>query len=324
MSSTLTRARRALENAPRRSMRLNKDDSSSAMVVQIDSVPTKKRKITSESASAAPCSQPHDYTPTTPRSVAPTRSSVSIKSESGSLSKREKALSEREKDFERRNKKLEEQLQEVSRLGQEAQRLIDQCELRSAKARLEQLEEHFTCALCYEIIASPYSLNPGACGHTFCATCILKWFFSRLHSACGSWHDYVDCPICRARVILTPDGEEIPRSMLTFPFVPNRTAEGIIREIMDKLLSAPVPDGGNADKKKRGRKRKRGTIKEEAEVPDVGSEFQPLRAWKEGGTVRAEWKTRDRDGRALMTRLHQQWSMLTGDDFCALKVDLGV
>ena len=29
----------------------------------------------------------------------------------------------------------------------------------------------------YEILAAPYALNPGHYGHTFCALCILKWFF---------------------------------------------------------------------------------------------------------------------------------------------------
>jgi hypothetical protein len=62
---------------------------------------------------------------------------------------------------------------------------------------------------CYEIMAQPYSLNPGQCGHTFCALCILRHFFSRLHKACGGWHESVDCPMCRSLLVITPD--RVPR-----------------------------------------------------------------------------------------------------------------
>lgn len=62
---------------------------------------------------------------------------------------------------------------------------------------------------CYDIMAQPYSLNPGQCGHTFCALCILRHFFSRLHKACGGWHESVDCPMCRSLLVITPD--RVPR-----------------------------------------------------------------------------------------------------------------
>ncbi|KIY53356.1 hypothetical protein FISHEDRAFT_19104, partial [Fistulina hepatica ATCC 64428] len=74
-------------------------------------------------------------------------------------------------------------------------------------------------------IAHPYSLNAGRCGHSFCAQCLLKWFFSRLHKGCGNWHESVDCPICRQMVVITPD--RVPRMDITFPFVPNRLGDTV-------------------------------------------------------------------------------------------------
>jgi hypothetical protein len=59
---------------------------------------------------------------------------------------------------------------------------------------LAQLEEQFTCPLCFEIMGAPYLLSGAHCGHTFCAMCILKWYFARMHD-CGSWHGASHSPI---------------------------------------------------------------------------------------------------------------------------------
>ncbi|RPD56989.1 hypothetical protein L226DRAFT_445138, partial [Lentinus tigrinus ALCF2SS1-7] len=69
--------------------------------------------------------------------------------------------------------------------------------------------------------AAPYSLNNGNCGHVFCAMCLLRWAFEALHLDCGHWHDRLQCPLCRAYLPDIP--QNTPRSLATFPFVPNRT-----------------------------------------------------------------------------------------------------
>jgi hypothetical protein len=146
---------------------------------------------------------------------------------------------------------------------------------------------------CLHSRACPISLNPGQCGHTFCALCILKWFFSRLHKACGGWHESVDCPIwsflslplqpqlipafpsiSRSLLIITPDHS--PRLDITFPFTPNRTVDALVRDLIGKLADSPSSDditaGGTTGAKK---------------TEDTMAE------WRTGGTTRTEWFRRD-------------------------------
>lgn len=80
-------------------------------------------------------------------------------------------------------------------------------------------------------MANPYALSP--CGHSFCAICLLKWFFSRMHKKCGLWHQSVHCPICRNGIVLTPP--RTPRPETTFPFTPNRAAAAVIEQQLEKL-----------------------------------------------------------------------------------------
>src|SRR5262249_30064825 len=120
------------------------------------------------------------------------------------------------------------------------------------------LEDQFTCSLCYDIMyvslyflpiyrvhsppppfpptfrvrACPYTLTPSQCGHSFCALCILKWFISRIHEACGTWHDPVECPICRSTLALTPP---IPRPSITCPFTPNRALDTFLQNTINRL-----------------------------------------------------------------------------------------
>lgn len=142
-------------------------------------------------------------------------------------------------------------------------------------------------------MAYPYSLHPGRCGHTFCAICILRWFFSRLHRACGGWHEAVDCPICRSVLILTPD--RVPRSNMTFPFVPNRVAAAVVESLIERLATSSLPVVKRecsealriSEFDKQGRKRK----KEVAKLEDSDIDLDD---WKKEGTMRAEWLKRDR------------------------------
>ncbi|KAJ7890495.1 hypothetical protein B0H14DRAFT_1106500 [Mycena olivaceomarginata] len=163
----------------------------------------------------------------------PRRSSRITPSE---LLRRESVLEVREAECKRRADELDARSVSLSKREDEARALMQGIATRESKAILAQLEEHFTCALCYDIMAQPYSLNPGQCGHTYCALCILRHFFSRLHKACGGWHESVDCPMCRSLLVITPD--RVPRLDITFPFVPNRTAAAMCESMIEKLAQS--------------------------------------------------------------------------------------
>lgn len=236
------------------------------------------------------------------------------------LLKREKALLSMEQECKRKSDELDERILSISRKEDEASLMMSRLAEREATVVLGQLEEHFTCALlvllflhlhfcrhihreyrCYEIMAHPYTLNPGQCGHTFCALCILKWFFSRLHRACGGWHESVDCPICRSLLVITPD--RVPRLDITFPFVPNRTAAAVCESLIEKLAQFPSDpsivkredsEGFWGSGSKPGWSSdcgsKKGKSKKEEEIQDNAD----VAGWREGGIVRAEWLKKDR------------------------------
>lgn len=193
---------------------------------------------------------------------------------------------------------------------------------------------------CYDIMAHPYALSPVQCGHTFCAICVLTWFFSRLQCECGQWHEAVDCPICRTPLIVTPD--RIPRLETTFPFVPNRIAAAVCESLIDKLaklqsdsLDVELASGSGSRKKDSDSV---ATDKfRENKVPDSAD----VTAWREGGGMRAEWMKRVRrvytrstsktksgllsldsirsEGKKEMNHILKSWSTLKSEDFQTLK-----
>ncbi|KAJ7224218.1 hypothetical protein GGX14DRAFT_648999 [Mycena pura] len=246
------------------------------------------------------------------------------------LVRRESALEIREAECSRRAAELEEHSLSLSKKEDEASTLLSQIAIREDKAILSQLEEHFTCALCYEVMAQPYSLNPGQCGHTFCALCILRHFFSRLHKACGGWHESVDCPMCRSLLVITPD--RVPRLDITFPFVPNRTAAAVCESIIEKL-SRSSPSSGLVVKREESEStwpgsewdmewgRKKGKSKEEEEIEEENAD---LAGWREGGNLRTEWLKKDREGKKEMLHLLKYWTTMRSQDFVDLKQKFGV
>ncbi|KAI5123510.1 hypothetical protein M0805_006670 [Coniferiporia weirii] len=192
---------------------------------------------------------------------------------------------------------------------------------REAQTILDHLEEHFQCPLCYDIVACPYILSPAECGHTFCAICTLKWFFTRLHRGCGTWHESVACPLCRALLIITP--ESLPRSAVTIPFAPNRIAENSLRGLMGRLATVcPRPK----TRRKPGPRIFCGD-EPKVKVEEVSSgqiSETGVEAWAEGGALRRDWLERDRNGRFEMDDLIGRWSDLKGNDFVDIKNRLGL
>lgn len=191
---------------------------------------------------------------------------------------------------------LGKRLESMVRENKELTRLVNEYKTAASQHLLRNLEENFACPLCFEIIACPYTLRSPSCGHTFCATCILKWFFSHLHRSCGDWHDMVQCPMCRCP-FSTPDHQ--PRSEYTFPFMPNRALDSAILGQLKSLADSP-------------------DVKSSPPVPNA------LAAWSEGGHSKQDWIKRDRVGRNEMTSLGKQWTTMKAVDFVNFKNRLDV
>ncbi|KAH8116483.1 hypothetical protein DFH11DRAFT_1214053 [Phellopilus nigrolimitatus] len=233
------------------------------------------------------------------------------------LAERELTLQAEERELKKRKISLDARELEIE----------ETLKLREAQTILEHLEEHYQCPLCYEIIACPYMLSPAECGHTFCAICTVKWFFSRLHRGCGTWHESVACPLCRSLLIITPD--TVPRPTITIPFAPNRIAENTLKAMVEKL-------GNICSRPKMKRKQNvitRASCKaggdDEAKVkledaPSGHIGETGVEAWSEGGALRREWAERDRNGRFEMDDLINRWKDLGGQDFVEFKDRLGL
>jgi len=129
--------------------------------------------------------------------------------------------------------------------------------------------------------AHPVTVPHPNCGHTFCAICMVKHFFSRFHRTCGGWHEHVECPMCRSILIYTPNS--LPRSPLTFPFAKNRMADAAVEAMLNQLTNRidDILDLRNycetLERSKRGSK--------------IDCET-PLLVWKSGGSSRMEWLER--------------------------------
>jgi len=171
---------------------------------------------------------------------------------------------------------------------------------------LDFLEEHYTCALCLDVMAHPLTLPHPHCGHSFCGICILKHFFSQYHRACGNWHENVSCPMCRGILNYTPSftPSTSSRSLLSFPFAKNRAADSAICSLVQKLAGEKLPQ-------KRGRGKGKSTASEDAD--------EALALWRHGGTTRTDWLDRNQRGKTEVEYLCAAWATLTSQDFTALK-----
>jgi len=214
---------------------------------------------------------------------------------------------------------LQQVQEDLSALQQDQRQLDDvtrgiQHDLDEAQPRdtLRFLEEHFTCALCLEIIAHPVTVPHPNCGHTFCALCMVKHFFSRFHRTCGGWHEHVECPMCRSILIYTPN--QPPRSLLTFPFAKNRIADAAVTAMVDQLTTQVEGAGivrlcGDVEQTKGG-------FKTECE--------SPLAVWRMGGSSRIEWLERREKGRQEVDYLSRNWSTISSHEFIMIKDRLAV
>ncbi|KAH9940810.1 uncharacterized protein BXZ73DRAFT_75353 [Epithele typhae] len=169
-----------------------------------------------------------------------------------SVKRKEKALHDIRASFEKETVAAKLDLQRAEEKNEQLEVLLKEKDVAlvpgapggvSVRWVLEQLEEQYTCSLCFEVMALPYELNHGRCGHAFCALCALKWCFAAVHWDCGYWHDTLECPLCRAEMPFVPD--QLPRLMSSFPFVPNRLADNTIRSYLDILKDAAESRSSN-------------------------------------------------------------------------------
>ncbi|KLO11058.1 hypothetical protein SCHPADRAFT_999187 [Schizopora paradoxa] len=220
---------------------------------------------------------------------------------------REQTLKQRETDLKKKESDLDSQAQNLNTIMKGKEK----------EMTLEFLEEHLSCALCCEIIACPYSPISGNCGHSFCAMCLLKWYFSRLHDDCGSWHERVACPFCRAPLTFTPAIP--PRDINTFPFAPNRLADACIQAAVEKLASngSPKPEAdGRSQSRRASRVKKEESVGLLLESDVIG--------WSEYGRNRTDWNNRNRRGHDEMEDIRSRWTVLAPEDFHAIKSRLNV
>ncbi|KAI4521079.1 hypothetical protein K525DRAFT_256980 [Schizophyllum commune Loenen D] len=245
--------------------------------------------------------------------------------------KREKRVAKLELDYQERSEELKRRYASLIEREKEVATALDRVAERDAQSTLSQLQELFTCPLCYEVLTVPYSLNPSLCGHTFCGICILKWFFSRLHEPCGGWHESVDCPICRQLLVITPD--RTPRLEFTCPFVPNRVAATACETLVERLTVNACAASSARIKLELSEGPLKSRLKRDCEershdrlVDDGGSEdsVQGLEAWTEGGSMRTEWLRKQAEGKQEMNELISKWTTLKSPDFIRIKRRLGV
>jgi hypothetical protein len=147
----------------------------------------------------------------------------------------------------------------------------------------------------------------------------------------------VACPICRSQLVVTP--ERVPRHDITFPFVPNRTVDAAVKDLVGKL---DVPSAG-LKRELGSSSAKRVKVKKE----DAEGVSAVLDGWKTGGTSRKDWIKRERlvfrppplllhrflsltmimlsrQGREEMAYLTTNWAKLQGQDFILMKARLQV
>ncbi len=124
-------------------------------------------------------------------------------------------------------------------------------------------------------------MDNALCGHTFCAICVLKWAFARIHLGCGYWHEALECPLCRALLPYTADNA--PRNTHTFPFIPNRIADASIKSLLTILKEAA--------RSKTAVYVNAGVVRSRTWHGKVDGEVIP---WGEGKSARVEWENRAR------------------------------
>ncbi|KAI0091625.1 hypothetical protein BDY19DRAFT_991313 [Irpex rosettiformis] len=210
---------------------------------------------------------------------------------------------------------IEELQATLARLDEEIKAASFVSQGQQAAEIVKKLEDMHSCALCYEVLASPYVINSPQCGHSYCALCLLKWFFTHLHTDCGTWHDNLQCPLCRTPLPETSEiAQTLPRKTATCPFTPDRHADKVIATLVQSLSETLNPRGTSKE-----------DLSEEAEVlnlifEDAEDDF----GWGIGGSRLSDWEYRRQLGKKAMNSLISRWGRLSPRDFVRFKRNLGL
>lgn len=234
-----------------------------------------------------------------------TREQPCIPATSISATSQHTTVDEEREESARLRKELKQKDAEIERLTARASEREKEVEVSECIQALKFLEEHYTCALCLDVMAHPLTLPHPHCGHSFCGICILKHFFSQYHRACGNWHENVSCPMCRGILNYTPSlSSTSARSWLTFPFAKNRAADSAICNLVQKLAGEKLPQ-------KKGRGKAKSKASEETD--------EALALWRHGGSSRNDWVERNQRGKTEVEYLSTTWVTLNSQDFTTLK-----
>jgi hypothetical protein len=143
-------------------------------------------------------------------------------------------------------------------------------------------------------------LTPSQCGHTFCAVCLLKWFFSNLHDECGWWHGNLECPLCRAALPATD--KQPGRKDWTCPFAPNRVGEEFLHNRLNALADILEPQSSILVEPSVNKGEGKGQVQRAEREPDILANIMPIFSdgggtiweWKKDGLSRLDWEKRTR------------------------------
>ena len=72
------------------------------------------------------------------------------------------------------------------------------------------------------------------CGHSFCAGCIIPWYFMQAHECCQRWHTQPFCPNCRSICPHDLGGDGIHLTN-PCPFVPNTIADQAVDHLLARI-----------------------------------------------------------------------------------------
>ncbi|KAK7677606.1 hypothetical protein QCA50_019417 [Cerrena zonata] len=98
-----------------------------------------------------------------------------------------------------------------------------------------QIESYLCCSICFEIFIHPQTIS---CGHTFCAKCIVSWYFTKMDCATSSWPSGVECPECCQS--MTALGVEQTPEKLPFPFISNQIVEMFLYDAVKTVYELMV------------------------------------------------------------------------------------
>ncbi|KAJ3478779.1 hypothetical protein NLI96_g9521 [Meripilus lineatus] len=210
------------------------------------------------------------------------------------LKDREKALEMLERSLSAKAEELQEREHYIECMEEEIKQKIkniSHCEsamIDDAKKTIKFLQDTFACSICHDVMAYPVTVANSNCGHSFCALCLLKGFFSLLDED-GYWSAQLACPTCRTALALIPD--DTPRPAHTCPFIPNTATDKEITQLVDSLHQYTF---------------------------DVPGPAEEILTWLINGGSRVKWWIRARYGKFVADSVIKDWAQCQRHEFLCM------